>query len=88
MQAVLDWTYANVSEPEQIFVTGSSAGAIPSPFYAALIADHYTEATVTQLGDGAGGYRRMNNDTAPTNLGAPLTSSPAKQDSVTCKATR
>ncbi|MEC7975271.1 MAG: pectin acetylesterase-family hydrolase [Pseudomonadota bacterium] len=65
MQAVLDWTYANVSKPKQIFVTGSSAGAIPSPFYAALIADHYTQATVTQLGDGAGGYRRMNNDTRP-----------------------
>ena len=68
MQAVLDWTYANVSKPEQIFVTGSSAGA-PSPFYAALIADHYSQATVTQLGDGAGGYRRMNNDTAPRILG-------------------
>ena len=49
----------------QFFVTGSSAGAIPSPFYASLIADHYTDATVTQLGDGAGGYRRMNSDARP-----------------------
>ena len=65
MQTVLDWTYANVTEPETIFVTGSSAGAIPSPFYASLIADHYTDATVTQLGDGAGGYRRMNSDARP-----------------------
>ena len=34
MQAVLDWTYANVRRPQKIFVTGSSAGAIPSPFCA------------------------------------------------------
>lgn len=65
MQAVLDWTYANVSKPQHVFVTGSSAGAIPSPFYASLIADQYPEAQVAQLGDGAGGYRRMNIDTRP-----------------------
>jgi glyoxylase-like metal-dependent hydrolase (beta-lactamase superfamily II) len=64
-QAVLDWTYANVPNPERIFVTGSSAGAIPSPFYAALIANHYDDAKVAQLGDGAGGYRRMNADARP-----------------------
>ena len=65
MQTVLDWAFKNVAEPKTVFVTGSSAGAMPSPFYASLIADHYTDATVTQLGDGAGGYRRMNNDTRP-----------------------
>lgn len=65
MQTVLDWTFANVRQPQRIFVTGSSAGAIPSPFYASLIADHYVAATVTQLGDGAGGYRRLNDDTRP-----------------------
>lgn len=65
MQAVLDWTYQNVSAPDRIFVTGSSAGAIPSPFYASLIADAYPESRVAQLGDGAGGYRRLNADTRP-----------------------
>ena len=65
MQAVLDWTYAHVPNPEQIFVTGSSAGAIPSPFYAAIVADHYPAAQVAQLGDGAGGYRRINADSRP-----------------------
>jgi glyoxylase-like metal-dependent hydrolase (beta-lactamase superfamily II) len=66
MQAVLDWTYANVTDPKQIFVTGSSAGSIPSPFYAALIANQYPQAQVAQLGDGAGGYRRAaNSDTRP-----------------------
>ena len=65
MQTVLDWTYANATESEEIFVTGSSAGAIPSPFYASLIADHYADAIVTQLGDGAGGYRQTNSDARP-----------------------
>lgn len=55
--AVLDWTFANVSAPEVVFVTGSSAGAIPSPIYAGVVAEAYPEARVVQLGDGAGGYR-------------------------------
>jgi hypothetical protein len=65
MQAILDWTYQNVPSPEDIFITGSSAGAIPSPFYAALVADHYPDARVAQLGDGAGGYRQINSTTRP-----------------------
>ncbi len=65
MQAVLDWTFANVKSPENIFVTGSSAGAMPSPLYASIIADHYPEARVAQLGDGAGGYRLMNEANRP-----------------------
>lgn len=54
MQAVLEWTYANIKNPKDIFVTGSSAGAIPSPLYASIIAGHYDNARVAQLGDGAG----------------------------------
>ncbi len=64
-QAVLDWTFANVPDPAQVFVTGSSAGAIPSPFYAALVANAYPDARIAHLGDGAGGYRRMNGDARP-----------------------
>ena len=64
-QAVLDWTYANVTAPESILVTGSSAGAIPSPLYASIVANHYQEARVAQLGDGAGGYRRSSGDNRP-----------------------
>ncbi len=64
MQAVLDWTTANVTDPTTVFVTGSSAGAIPSPFYASLIAEAYPSARIAQLGDGAGGYRRMNSSDA------------------------
>ncbi len=57
-EAVLNWTYANFEGPETVFVTGSSAGSIPSPYYAWQVAEHYREAAVAQLGDAAGGYRR------------------------------
>lgn len=59
VQAVLDWTYDNVRDPARIFVTGSSAGAIPSPLYTSILAAHYPDARMAQLGDGAGGYRGM-----------------------------
>lgn len=54
---VLDWVFDNVEAPETVFVTGSSAGAIPSPFYAEFVAEAYPEARIEVLGDGAGGYR-------------------------------
>ncbi len=59
--AAMDWVFTHFHQPENIFVTGSSAGAIPSPYYAMLVADHYANTRVTQLGDGAGGYR-INDD--------------------------
>lgn len=65
VEAVLQWTYEHVPSPQDIFVTGSSAGAIPSPLYTSLIADHYADARIAQLGDGAGGYRQINNDSRP-----------------------
>lgn len=57
-QAVLDWTFERFERPESIFVAGSSAGSIPSPFYAMRIAEQYPDARVQQLGDGSSGYRR------------------------------
>lgn len=63
--AVLDWTYAHVRSPETVFVTGSSAGSIPSPYYAMHIARAYPDAQITQLGDGAGGYRRVSQVSNP-----------------------
>ncbi len=59
VQAVLDWTYENITAPQNIFVTGSSAGSIPSPLYASVLASHYPDAQLAQLGDGSGGYRGM-----------------------------
>lgn len=63
--AVLAWTADNVVAPAEVFVTGSSAGSIPSPYYAMHIARMYPDAQITQLGDGAGGYRRMNQQSNP-----------------------
>lgn len=57
VESALQWTYRNVAGPTEIFVSGSSAGAVPSPFYASLLAEHYPSAQIAQLGDGAGGYR-------------------------------
>jgi hypothetical protein len=54
--AVLDWVYDNFESPERVVVAGSSGGAIPSPLYAGLVAEHYPDTPVYQLGDGAGGY--------------------------------
>jgi len=63
-QAVLAWTGEHFLSPDTVFVAGSSAGSIPSPYYAMKIADQYPEARVVQLGDGSGGYRRSE-DSAP-----------------------
>lgn len=60
-RSALDWTVAHVFSPQQIFVTGSSAGSIPSPFYAVKLAEQYPSAAVTQLGDASGGYRGFAN---------------------------
>ncbi len=60
-KAALDWTYGSVFAPKTIFVTGSSAGSIPSPFYAVKLAEHYPQAAVVQLGDASGGYRGFAN---------------------------
>lgn len=56
-QRVMDWVTQQYTEPKQVFVSGGSAGAIPSPIFASELARHYTKAHVVQLGDGAGAYR-------------------------------
>lgn len=57
LEAVLDWVYSNIRNPRLVFVTGVSAGAIPTPVVAAKVARRYPRARVVQLGDGAGGYQ-------------------------------
>ena len=57
---VLDWVYANFSTPRNIFVAGSSAGAIGASFYSGLIAEHYDQTPVVMLADAAGGYNTPN----------------------------
>lgn len=54
--AALDWMKAHVAAPSQVLVTGSSAGSIAAPVYAGVVSKLYPQATIRQLGDGAGGY--------------------------------
>ena len=63
--AALGWLQRNVKQPRSIVVAGSSAGAIPSPYYAMKVAQHFPNARVAQLGDGAGGYRRSSGSSNP-----------------------
>lgn len=58
VMAALDWVARNFDEPRQIVVAGSSAGSIPSPFYADVLADRYPGAEIVALGDASGSYRR------------------------------
>lgn len=53
----LDWVFENVETPETVFVTGCSAGAIPSPYYTQFVAAQYPDARIEQLGDSGGAYR-------------------------------
>lgn len=55
--AAIAWVTAHWPRPAIVFVTGASAGAIPTPLYAMQLARRYPNARVVQLGDGAGGFR-------------------------------
>ncbi len=68
VEAALQWTYANLPAPRAVFVSGSSAGALPSPMYAAILARHYPQAKFAHLGDAAGGYRFDEPDTRPDEI--------------------
>jgi len=62
-QTAMNWAFGHVFAPQSVFVTGSSAGSIPAPFYAVRMAEHYDGANVVALGDGSGGYRGFGNFT-------------------------
>ena len=54
-RAVLDWVYDGFSAPEDVLVTGCSAGAYGSVMWAAHIAEHYRDTRVLQFGDSGAG---------------------------------
>lgn len=56
-QSALNHIYRNVTAPETVFVSGGSAGAVSSPYYAAVLADHYPDASIIHFGGGGGGYK-------------------------------
>jgi hypothetical protein len=63
--SVLQWTFSRFFRPQSVFVTGSSAGSIPSPYYTLHVAKQYPGARVAQLGDGSGGYRGIGTNARP-----------------------
>ncbi len=68
VESALEWTYEYLKSPARIFVTGSSAGSIPSPYYTDKLAGHYASAKIVQLGDGSGGYRRSAEGARPEDM--------------------
>lgn len=49
--SALTWAYANVTDPESIFMTGCSAGSPGSLLHAPYVIDHYPDVPVYQFGD-------------------------------------
>lgn len=54
-RAVLDWVYESFTGPEEILVTGCSAGAYGAALWSAEIANHYADSRVVQFGDSGAG---------------------------------
>ncbi len=55
--AGLDLLLANYPDAKQVVVTGSSAGSVPTPLFAGLAADRYSDTTdIVTFGDSSGGY--------------------------------
>jgi hypothetical protein len=62
-QSALNWIYANFRQPESIFVSGCSAGAIGSLLHTPHLIQHYPQTAITQLGDSGGGLTAYTNIT-------------------------
>ena len=54
--AGLDLLVDEFPDATEVFVTGSSAGGVPSPLFAGLVADELPDARVTALADASGAY--------------------------------
>lgn len=51
--AALNWVYSNFKKPGKILVSGESAGAWASAFWAPAVAQHYQNNQIYQLADGS-----------------------------------
>lgn len=54
-RAVLGWVYESFPDPEQVFVTGCSAGSYGSVLWSADVMRHYPDTRVIQFGDSGAG---------------------------------
>lgn len=50
--ATLNWTFANFPAPDEVVISGCSAGSYASIYYTPTIARRYARARMTQMGDG------------------------------------
>ncbi|MEO8779412.1 MAG: hypothetical protein ABI389_12185 [Rhodanobacter sp.] len=55
--SALDWMFKTYRYPQSVAVMGWSAGAIATPIYAHIVAQHYPHAVITHFADGGGAYR-------------------------------
>jgi hypothetical protein len=51
--AALQWAFSNFKNPGKILVSGESAGAYASAFWAPAVATHYADKKIYQLSDGS-----------------------------------
>jgi hypothetical protein len=58
-EAALDYLVETFPDAAEVFVTGSSAGGIPSPLFGGLVADRLPQAEVAVLADASGGYQSV-----------------------------
>ena len=58
-QAVLDWTYENFTAPDDVFVTGCSAGGYGATYHAPFVMENYPDNRVVHLADAATGVTPM-----------------------------
>jgi hypothetical protein len=54
-RAVLDWVFGNFDAPEQVMVTGCSAGAYGAALWSAYVMQQYPASDVFQFGDSGAG---------------------------------
>jgi hypothetical protein len=55
--SALDWVFKTYRDPKTVAVLGWSAGAMASPIYTHIVAQHYSGASTTHFADGGGAYR-------------------------------
>jgi len=52
--SALDWMFKTYRHPKTVVVMGWSAGALASPLYTHIVAQHYPDASVSHFADGGG----------------------------------
>ena len=55
-RAAMDWVTQTYPDVEDLFVTGMSAGSVPTPLFAGLLAEELPSARVVALADASGAY--------------------------------